>query len=287
MHLRIALVASAAAMLACGGGGEKAPNDSSAAAAAATPNVVTITAADFNFQAPDTIPAGWTEIRLVNQGPNLHHAQLIRLDQGKTYEDMMNAFKTAKPTDPPPAWLLFSGGPNAPTPSETAVLYQNLEPGNYAIVCFVDIPDHVPHIAKGMTKSLTVVPGPAEAQAATVPTADVTMQLVDYTFNITPALTAGKHVIRIENGAQQGHEVFIAKLDSGKTLADVQKWMDKMQGAPPAHAMGGVAFIAPGSYVLMPVDLPAGNYFLICFVPDAKDGKPHFMHGMSKEITIQ
>jgi hypothetical protein len=223
----------------------------------------------------------------VNQGPNLHHAQLIRLGEGKTYDDMMNAFKTAKPTDPPPTWLVFSGGPNAPSPSESSVLYQNLEPGNYAIVCFVDTPDHVPHIAKGMTKALTVVPAAAEAQAATPPPADVTMQLVDYSFNITPALTAGRHIIKIENGAQQGHEVFIAKLDSGKTLADVQKWIDKMQGPPPVHPMGGAAFIAPGSHVFMPADLPAGNYLLICFVPDVKDGKPHFMHGMAQEITVQ
>jgi hypothetical protein len=25
---------------------------------------------------------------------------------------------------------------------------------------------------------------------------------------------------------------------------------------------------------------------LICFVPDAKDGKPQLMHGMMKQITV-
>ncbi len=36
----------------------------------------------------------------------------------------------------------------------------------------------------------------------------------------------------------------------------------------------------------LPVDLAAGNYLLVCFLPDAKDGKPHLAHGMIKEFTI-
>lgn len=35
------------------------------------------------------------------------------------------------------------------------------------------------------------------------------------------------------------------------------------------------------------VNLKRRQYGLICFFPDAKDGKPHFMHGMTREITIQ
>ena len=37
---------------------------------------------------------------------------------------------------------------------------------------------------------------------------------------IRDRLTAGKHMIRLENLAQQSHEMFIAKLDSGKTKED-------------------------------------------------------------------
>jgi len=29
-----------------------------------------------------------------------------------------------------------------------------------------------------------------------------------------------------------------------------------------------------------------GNYALICFLPDAKDGKEHALHGMAKDITV-
>jgi len=35
------------------------------------------------------------------------------------------------------------------------------------------------------------------------------------------------------------------------------------------------------------VDLKPGRYALICFLPDASDGKPHFEHGMVREIELE
>jgi len=35
------------------------------------------------------------------------------------------------------------------------------------------------------------------------------------------------------------------------------------------------------------LDLAPGEYGLLCFLPDAKDGKPHFVHGMHKQITVK
>jgi hypothetical protein len=34
------------------------------------------------------------------------------------------------------------------------------------------------------------------------------------------------------------------------------------------------------------VELTAGDYGLICFLPDVKDGKPHLAHGMMKTIRV-
>ena len=41
-----------------------------------------------------------------------------------------------------------------------------------------------------------------------------------------------------------------------------------------------------GTSGVFTADLAPGDYGLICFVPDAKDGKPHLMHGMMKQITV-
>jgi hypothetical protein len=34
-------------------------------------------------------------------------------------------------------------------------------------------------------------------------------------------------------------------------------------------------------------DFRPGEYVLRCFVPDERDNKPHFMHGMQTEFTVQ
>ena len=44
--------------------------------------------------------------------------------------------------------------------------------------------------------------------------------------------------------------------------------------------------IMPGAHVFVEVDLPPGEYGLLCFLPDAKDGKPHFLHGMARSTTV-
>lgn len=124
------------------------------------PNVVTITAQDYAFGMPDTIPAGLTALRLVNQGKELHHASLVRLGDGKSLGDFQAGLQTAmKAHTPLPSWISFAGGPNAVTPGDTTVATQLLHPGTYVFVCWIPSPDGVPHVMKGMMRAF-VVAGP-------------------------------------------------------------------------------------------------------------------------------
>lgn len=252
-----------------------------AAQSAASPNVVTITAKDYAFDAPDSIQGGLTTIHLVNEGKELHHVTLIRLDQGKTVEDLAAALKKPGPL---PAWAVEDGGPNAIIPTSSTEETQALQPGNYALVCFVPSSDGVPHMAKGMMRAITVT-APAAAQAAE-PAADVVMTLSDYSFKLSRPLTPGKHVIRIENAGTQPHELVLARLAPGKQAKDVVAWVDKMQGPPPGQPIGGVSGMEPGTHAFITVDLTPGDYGFICFLPDVKDGKPHAAHGMVETVKI-
>lgn len=54
------------------------------------PNVVTITATDYAFSAPDTIPAGLTTFRMSNQGRELHQA-VIAGASGRSFEEIQAA----------------------------------------------------------------------------------------------------------------------------------------------------------------------------------------------------
>jgi hypothetical protein len=50
--------------------------------------------------------------------------------------------------------------------------------------------------------------------------------------------------------------------------------------------VGGVVVLEKGGKSTFTADLAAGDYGLICFVPDAKDGKSHLAHGMMKNLKI-
>ena len=136
-------------------------------------------------------------------------------------------------------------------------------------------------------RRLVVAPAAAGAPARTEPTADVVVTLSDHAFAFSTPLTAGTHTIRVDNQGPQLHEISMIQLAPGKTFADMATWeQGGMKGEPPARPVGG--FIGPnvGSHGYFTVTLTPGNYALVCFVPDAKDGKPHLMHGMMQEITV-
>ena len=290
MRSRLLTFASLCSLAACKGGDAVPKADSTAAAPVAAapvaPPVITISAKDFGYEAPDTIQAGAVTLKLINSGKELHHVQLLKLSDGKKFADLVAGFKAMKPTDAPPPWVHDVAGPNTPVPGGgNSEITEVLEPGDYAIVCFIAGADHVPHAMKGMMKSLTVLP--ATGATAVLPTADISVTMSDYAWMVTPEITAGKHIIKIENTAAQSHEMFIAKLAPGKTVADLVAWVDNMTGPPPATPMGGISGMAKGGVVYVPVDLTPGEYGLFCFLPDAKDGKPHIAHGMLKQLTVK
>jgi hypothetical protein len=288
------IVASAVIVTACSAKDAKPDTTTPAQAAApAAPaskasfdpatHVAVIHAKDYAFDAPDSVSAGWTTFHFLNDGPSLHHAALVRLDSGKTIADLEADMK-AHPDGPPPPWAVSVGGPNAADPGGSTDATFNLSEGNYVFLCFVDAPDHVPHFTKGMVRPLKVT---ASTTPAPEPTADVTVTLADYSFAVAGKLTPGKHTIKIVNKGPQEHELELARIAPGKTTKDLLDWIYKPEGPPPGNALGGIAGAATGSTAYVTVDLQPGNYSFICFIPDAKDHKPHLAHGMIKDFKVE
>lgn len=261
----------------------QASSATTAEAPGGAPAIVTVTANDFSFDAPGQVPAGAVTMRLVNNGKELHHAQMIRIEEGKTMDDMAKALKNP---GPPPSWVKFVGGPNAIAPGKETHSTSVLTPGLYAYLCFIPSPDRVIHASKGMVRPFEVTPA-SSTSAAGLPVTDATITLVDYDFQVSQPLTPGKRTILVENGGPQAHEVALLKLAPGKTVADFAAWdAGGMKGPPPAEPVGGVVALDKGARATFTVDLSPGDYGLICFVPDTKDGKPHLAHGMMKMIKV-
>ena len=251
------------------------------------PHALTIRAKDFAFTMPDTVPAGVTTITLVNDGPDVHHAEFIRLDSGHTAADFaagMKAMMASKNPPPPPAWVVMSGGPNPPMPGAQTTATIDLAPGNYVVVCFVDSPDHVPHVAKGMAHALAVVANTGAAPA--FPTSDIAITTTEYGFAFSDTVRAGHHTFEVKQAGAQPHEVVLVRLAPGKTPADLGKWAATYKGPMPGAIMGGVSPLMPGMRSQFSADITPGNYVMLCFVPDTKDGKLHVEHGMVMPFTV-
>jgi hypothetical protein len=257
-------------------------------------HVAVVHAKDFSFEAPDSVGAGWTTFHLVNDGPAIHHMQLVRIDSGKTVQDVVTAMDALiKRQGPPAAWLTLVSGPNAPNPggaeSDATI---NLERGNYALICLVDIPSHVAHFEKGMVRALKVTA--ASGVAAAEPTADVTLALSDYKFEPTgPLTTAGTHTFKVTNAGPQPHEVEIIRFAPGKTMKDVGEFMaaamgpNPPAGPPPGDLIGGLSAGQAKQVAYFTANLTPGNYVMLCFISDAKDGKMHVEHGMVREFEVK
>jgi len=262
-------------------------------AAAAKPDrhhLVTVHAREYAFVAPASITAGTTTFRLVNDGKEPHQISIVQLAKGKTLADFVAAAKAQQPMP----WAIGVGGPNTAGPGQTIDATVTLSAGNYLLLCWVPSPGSpLPHLAKGMIQPLTVTATSGVTQAGapssyiTEAAPDVHLELFDYGFKFSKPLTAGMHTIHVMNNATQEHEAVMMKLAPGKTMKDADAWFESgMKGPSPVTPMPGMAGLGKGRTATFTTNLTPGHYGIVCYIPDAKDGKPHEMHGMVQEFTV-
>jgi hypothetical protein len=244
---------------------------------------VTFTARALTFEGPESIPGGWVRVILRNEGQEYYHLQLVKLNEGMGVADLGIALRQSLV---PPVWAEMRGGPNAVDPgqSTSAILY--LEAGDYALISTVPDRQGVPHVANGMIRGLTVT---KPTSATREPDADVTLDLVDFSFVLSQPLAVGEQTIRVNNQGSHAHEIWLAKLGEGKSANDLL--MALAPGSPAEdwvyNGLGGLAWIEPGSHGYFTANLEPGRYALICFVPDHATGKMHFMLGMVQEFVVK
>lgn len=242
---------------------------------------VDVIAREYAFTMPDTVPAGLVTFRLRDEGREWHHVKLVRLDEGRTLAQVYAVLRAGGSL---PSWMHFIGGPNAPAPGQAVSVSVVLEPGHYAVWCNASAPDGEPHWAKGMFAELVVVP---PAHPARLPAGDLTLTLRDYGFDLSRPIPSGARRIRIRNAAAQAHEVFSLRLAANAGMEEVKAWLTKRVALAPGEPFGGTTDIPPGGAVLLGERWVPGRYALICWVADARDGRPHWRHGMVRVIDVR
>lgn len=260
---------------------------------------ITITAAEYSFELPSTIPGGLTRLTLVNQGAEDHHAIFLKLNDDVT-PDAFAPFLESPDLGPVFGSGISVGGPGTVGPGEKTTVIVDLAEGQYVVFCAIPGPDGMPHYMMGMHTLLEVTS--AEA-APPPPSADAAIGLVDFGFDSLPMeVTTGQHLWQVSALGQQPHELAIFQLAPGVTPEQVQAIFSSMEsatpeaaaapmaspvaGPPPFTSVAGVAPISPTQKIWLVVDLEAGDYIAICFVPDSASGAPHFALGMIMPFTV-
>jgi uncharacterized cupredoxin-like copper-binding protein len=248
-------------------------------------NAVTIEAADFSFTGQENLKPGTNRITLSNTGEQVHHLQFVKVEGERTLEEVMGGLMAMEEGGPPPDYISFTGGIGQIAPGTQAGTVENLAAGNYLILCFVPDPtDGLPHAAKGMAAMVAVQ---GETNTAPLPAADVEIGGVDYAFTgADQPLSAGEITLKLTNQGTEPHEANVLRLAEGATIESIAAWFQAPGGPPPFANVGGAQGIMPGASTLAVMDLEAGNYLLICFIPNA-EGVPHALLGMVKPFAVQ
>lgn len=270
--------------------------------------IVEVVAEDYAFDAPDAIRSGWTTLRFRNQGKEPHMVYMARLPEGTSFDDyeteaqvpfnrIWTAVKEGKVDlegafamvgEVLPAWypaVGLVGGPGFVAPGVASDVTVYLEPGTYAIECYMKTEDGKVHYMEGMSRPLTVT---AEASTASEPAPDVRITLSNFAMTVEGDLTPGKRIVAVhvtENPeAGFGHSVHLARLNPGTDVQDVVHWMNwfdiaGLRTPAPARFIGGMHPMPAGRTAYFTVDLEPGRYVALSEATGAQ--------GVLKEFTVK
>lgn len=138
----------------CGGGDEEENEDEEVATEPLEgAQVFPVTAVDFAFEGiPAEVPAGDVSFELTNEGESAHEMAVFRLGEGVDLDELLS-----RDEEPSEEEALEVGGTFA-APGEGGAYFnaEGLEPGTYAVVCFIPGPEGKAHHELGMKTTFTV-----------------------------------------------------------------------------------------------------------------------------------
>lgn len=243
---------------------------------------LTLTLTDDGMTASvESINAGYVHLTVVNDSSEMNSAALLTFP-GKSRSEIEDAAATPVPDDGYPEIFFTAkivGGPGDILPGETGEATVLVEAGTWVAFAegdqapvFLDAQDGV------------VGPGPE-------PESVLTVDEVDFAFGgLDAPISAGKQVWKVVNGSEQPHMLVLWHLPDGTTLDDLMAALQVPDDATPVpgamtfddiRQAGGVLLQSPGTTVWPTLDLPAGRYVAVCFVPDPDhDYIDHASEGM-------
>ena len=261
--------------------------------------VVHVVSEGMDIQMPDTLTAGWHTFKFHNKSPDEHFILFDKYPEGKNIHDSEKEVAPAfqKGMDlimqgdmdaamaafgELPAWfseIVFTGGTGLISPGLTAETTMKLEPGTYAVECYVKMPNGMFHTSMGMIVPLIVT---EEVSDGTEPEANVTINVSGETgFTVTGSFVKGEQIAKVYFEDQKAHENFVGhdvnlvKVEDGVDITILETWINwsipdglVSPGPEGFTFLGGVNDMPAGSTGYFKVNLEPGNYVLIAEVPN-------------------
>ena len=253
------------------------------------------------FILPDTIPSGWHTFIYDNQSGDIHFFVFEKLPEGITLEDYKNdivsVFENAldlfdegkmdegfQEFGKIPEW--FSGVENVggvgmlgPVSKADATFF--LEPGRYAMECYVRMPNGRPHALMGMLEEIIVTEDVSLLSNLQSDMGISVSSTNGIQFNDT--IPAGEYSFSVYFEDQQkyenmmGHDVNLVRLDAADTdITPLVAWLNAADftalrtPAPEGFTfLGGIQELPGGKTGYFSASLQPGSYLLISEVPQA------------------
>lgn len=255
------------------------------------PEITVTIAADAFTVSESEIAAGRYLVTVENNHEEALAAVFQEIPEGATIEEM-----TALLTDPevtvPPDWYytVHSAGGASAQPGASRRFVVDLAEGRYMV--------HWDNVVPGLSAHELVVTGDMPADLPQVD-ADMSIEMLEMSFNLEGALTSGEHILEVTNVGAQPHFAEFMGVPDGTTVQDFVDLMASFAAGPdatPVETSLSIADISPGfmTGVLSPgvtmwaeLSLDPGTYLLVCFVPDPETGAPHAMLGMVGAYVVE
>lgn len=233
---------------------------------------------DARVTAPESARPGAVEIRFTNNGKSDHSVQIVQIADGHTPAEVKEAGDAwAERGEPLPGWITFAGGIGSTRAGGSGTAVVDLEPGEYAAF---DIEGRGPEPFAAFT-----VDGD---ESEPVPDVSAAIEAVDYGFEARQ-LEAGSQPVLFENTGEEPHHLAAAPLKPGKSLADLRRYIESERGESPIveSESFNTAIVSGGRSEVVDLRLEAGEYALLCFIPDRAGGPPHAVKGMAAVAKVQ
>ena len=290
---------------------DKKSNQESIKAKTISKQVIDVITEGMEFQMVDSISSGWNTFKYHNKSQEVHFFILEKFPEGIRIDNYKNElippFKKAtelllegkieeglKEFDNIPAWfskLEESGGVGLISPNTIGETTIYLDPGIYAMECYIRMPNGMAHVYYGMLKEVIVT---KEKSSSIKPESTIKLSISSKGgIVLKDSVTSGKHIFsvhfkdQIKYKTMLVHDVNLVKLEDFNKLDTLNTWinaadLNAFRSPEPKGVtfLGGVNDSQAGTTGYFTANLVPGNYAFISEVPNPKQ------KGMLKVFTV-